>query len=85
MHQLPRLATRAKNQVDDNLRRKLSDLVPVFDQSIAVPLDLPYVATEADSVTVKHLNLMSRLAQPPYEWRADESVSADDQNAHSRW
>jgi len=85
MHQLPRLATRAKNQVDDNLRRKFSDLVPVFDQSITVPLDLPYVATGAESVTVKHRNVMSRLAQLPYEWRADESVSADDQNTHSRW
>jgi hypothetical protein len=83
MHQLSRLATRAKNQVDHNLRRELSDLVPVLRQSVAVPLDLPYLATGAASATVKHGNVMSRPVQLPQQWRADESVSADDENTHS--
>ena len=67
-HQRSRLATRAKNQVDHNLRRKLSDLVPTLRQSVAVPLDLPYVATGAVSATVKHGNVMSRPAQLPHQW-----------------
>ena len=86
LHELARLFSRAKNQVDDHVRRKSLDLIAVIRKPISVSLDMGYAGAERASwgTAVKNGNLVSGTAQLLRQGRADEAVSADHEDSHAR-
>jgi hypothetical protein len=67
---LPRLLSRAQDQIDDDVRRKSAQLTFVIGKSIPVSLDLynPRVGKTNIGAAVKDRDLMSGTEQFTHQW-----------------